>query len=65
MQTGISTPVAQVGNLLCRRLAVGGNVPTLAAAADCQSATPQTASLRYVTDRPVQGEGFVRLNTYS
>jgi hypothetical protein len=38
--------VAQVGNLLYRRLAVGGGLASRTAA-DCQSATPQTASLRY------------------
>ncbi len=38
-------PVAQVGNLQFRRLAVG-NTSEEATPADCQSATPQTASLR-------------------
>jgi RNA 3'-terminal phosphate cyclase (ATP) len=39
-------PVAQVGNLPFRRLAVG-NASEEATPADCQSATQQTASLRY------------------
>ena len=38
--------VAQVGNLLCRRLVVGES-PYHPTAADCQSATQQTASPRY------------------
>jgi hypothetical protein len=38
--------VAQVGNLLCRRLGVGWP-PRGRTAADCQSAAQQTASLRY------------------
>jgi D-alanyl-D-alanine carboxypeptidase len=42
----MSRLVAQVGNLLFRRLAVGGAAGAHEPA-DCQSATPQTASLRY------------------
>jgi hypothetical protein len=44
--TNVETAVAQIGNLLYRRLAVGESV-NLCMAADCQSATRQTASLRY------------------
>jgi hypothetical protein len=42
--------VAQVGNMLYRRLIVG-QLLAYRAAADCQSATQQTASLRYDTLR--------------
>jgi RNA 3'-terminal phosphate cyclase (ATP) len=48
-------PVAQVGNLPFRRLAVG-NTSEEATPADCQSATQQTASLRY-TDGGGAGGG--------
>jgi hypothetical protein len=43
---GFFVPVAQVGNLLYRRLVVG-RLTAFRAAADYQSATQQTASLRY------------------
>jgi hypothetical protein len=46
----MSLSVAQVGNLLYRRLVVG-RLLAYRAAADCQSATRQTASLRYDTLR--------------
>jgi len=48
--------VAQVDNLLFRRLAVGGAALAQATPADCQSATQQTASLRYIPMAGVRGK---------
>src|ERR1022692_3311734 len=56
-------PVAQVGNLPCRRLAVGG-LRNRRTAADCQSATWQTASLGYAGRKgrsPIRRAGNPRL----